>query len=414
MESSDPTLSLYVHVPFCTDKCLYCDFFSVPRHSAGQDIQEAVIRQTILQAQYFLKARASGAPMETIFMGGGTPSALLREDLAPLLGAFGNTGAVEWTVEANPESLDQRFLDLCASAGVTRLSVGVQTLRDSLLRLLRRPASRARTLAALELIGSRWQGELNLDFIAGIPGQSTDEVREDLALLGQFQPAHISLYQLTFEPGTELVRLVELGEIVPNTPERDEDLWFAGKEALESRGYQHYEISNFCMPGRECRHNLRYWHTQPYMGVGPSAVSTVPAQAFAPLLRRPDLAEIPGGVLRISNTKDFRAFLGGEDSLWGLEVEAVKPRDFLFENLMMGLRLREGIPDEIWEKRFSRGFDELFPGLWKKWCAEGHAEPPSGSLRLTGSGRMILDGLLGELSNRLAAEDLPQFAVSWP
>src|SRR5208337_2759624 len=118
-------------------------------------------------------------------------------------------------------------------------------------------------------------------------------------------------------------------------------------------------------------------HMEPYIGVGPSAVSTVPAKAFAPLLRRPDLAEIPGGVLRISNTKDFRAFLGGEDTLWGLEVEEVKPRDFLFENLMMGLRLRGGIADEIWEKRFSRSFDELFPGLWKKWRAEGHAEPPS-------------------------------------
>lgn len=414
MENSDLNLSLYVHVPFCSDKCLYCDFFSVPRHSAGRDVQEAVIRQTILQAQYFLKARAPGASIDTIFMGGGTPSALSREDLAPLLEAFSDAGALEWTVEANPESLDQRFLDLCGSAGVTRLSVGVQTMRDSLLRLLRRPASRSRTLAALELIGSRWGGELNLDFIAGIPGQSPDEVRSDLALLGQFMPSHISLYQLTFEPGTELARLVEQGGIVPNAPELDEDLWFAGKDALESRGYLHYEISNFCMPGRECRHNLRYWHMEPYVGVGPSAVSTVPAKAFAPLLRKPDLAEIPGGVLRISNTKDFRAFLGGEDSLWGLEVESVEPRDFMLENVMMGLRLRDGISTEKWERRFSRGFDELFPGLWKKWCAQGHAEPPSGSLRLTESGRMILDGLLGELADRLAAQDLPQCAVTWP
>jgi len=386
----------------------------VPRHSAGQDIQKAVIRQTILQAQYFLKARAPRASIETIFMGGGTPSALSREDLALLLEAFTDTAATEWTVEANPESLDQRFLDLCESAGVTRLSIGVQTMRDPLLRLLRRPASRTRTLAALELIKSGWSGELNLDFIAGIPGQSPDEVREDLALLGQFRPSHISLYQLTFEPGTELMRLVEHGEVIPNTPEQDEDLWFAGKEALEGRGYQHYEISNFCMPGRECRHNLRYWHMEPYLGVGPSAVSTVPAKTFAPLLGRPDLANTPGGVLRVSNARSFHAFLGGEDSLWGLEVESVKPEDFLLENLMMGLRLREGIGVASWRRRFNRGFDELFPGLWEKWCAEGHAEPPGGNLRLTESGRMMLDRLLGELAERLARDGLALLDVSWP
>jgi oxygen-independent coproporphyrinogen-3 oxidase len=422
LESSDPqtaqtrarAISLYVHVPFCTDKCLYCDFFSVPRHSIGPDIQKAVIHQTIMQAHYFLKARAQGEAVETIFMGGGTPSALSPENLAPLLEACRDKAAVEWTVEANPESLDEKFLDLCEGAGVTRLSVGVQTLRDSLLRLLKRPASRSRTLAALELLAGRWHGELNLDYIAGIPGQSTEEVREDLALLAQFVPSHISLYQLTFEPETELVSRVRQGGIVPNTCEQDEDLWFAGKEALESRGYQHYEISNFCLPGRECRHNLRYWRMEPYAGVGPSAVSTVPAKDFAVLLGRPDLAETPGGILRVANTRDFHAFLGGEDSLWGLEVESVKPEDFLLENLMMGLRLREGIRVASWQRRFNRGFDELFPGLWKKWCAEGYADEPPGSLRLTESGRMLLDGLLGELADRIAEGILPQFAVSWP
>ena len=393
----------------------------MPRHSVGQDIQKAVIRQTILEAHYFLKEPATGASanpvlpaVETMFMGGGTPSALLRENLEPLLEAFSDKAAVEWTVEANPESLDETFLALCESAGVTRLSVGVQTMRDSLLRLLKRPASRAGTLAALELLRSRWHGELNLDFIAGIPGQSPDEVRGDLALLGQFLPSHISLYQLTFEPETELARLVEQGRIVPNTREQDEDLWFAGKEALEGRGYRHYEISNFCLPGKECRHNLRYWRMEPYLGVGPSAVSTVPAKDFALLLRRPDLAKTPGGVIRVSNTKDFHAFLGGEDSLWGLEVESVMPEDFLLENLMMGLRLQEGISTALWERRFSRSFDEFFPGLWRKWCAEGYAEDPQGSLRLTGSGRMVLDGLLGELADRIAADDLPQFDVTWP
>lgn len=422
MESSDPALSLYVHVPFCTDKCLYCDFFSVPRHSVSEDIQEAVIRQTILQAGYFLNARASEAStrlrvpprIETIFMGGGTPSALSRENLAALLDAFRDKAAIEWTVEANPESIDEKLISLCEDAGVTRLSVGVQTLRNSLLRLLRRPASRSQTLAALELLGRRWRGGLNLDLIAGIPGQSPGEVREDLAHLVQFRPSHLSLYQLTYEPETELALLVQQGKIVLNTRELDEELWFAGKEALEGWGFKHYEISNFCLPGKECRHNLRYWRMEPYLGVGPGAVSTLPARAFALALGRPELAEAPGGVLRVSNTKDIHAFLGGQGSLWGLEVESVKPEDFLFENLMMGLRLQEGISTASWESRFGRSFDEFFPGIWRRWSDEGLAEKPLGNLRLTESGRMVLDGLLGELTERLATAGLPSITISWP
>jgi oxygen-independent coproporphyrinogen-3 oxidase len=414
LESSDPALSLYLHVPFCTDKCLYCDFFSVPRHTVGEEIQKAVINQTILQARHFLDALAPGSRIETIFMGGGTPSALSRVHLATLLDAFRNTDSVEWTVEANPESVDGLFLDLCTSAGVTRLSVGVQTMRDPQLRLLRRPASRSDTLAALELLGRRWRGELNLDFIAGIPGQTPGEVREDLALLERFLPSHVSLYQLTCEPETELARLVEQGSLALNTRELDEELWFAGKEELEDRGYRHYEISNFCLPGKECRHNLRYWRMEPYLGVGPGAVSTVPAKPFAMALGRPDLAETPGGVLRVSNTNDFHAFLAGQDALWGLEVEAVGAKDFLLENLMMGLRLQEGISMTSWESRFGRGFDEFFPGLWNRWSAEGLAESPRGSLRLTESGRLVLDRLLGELAERVAGEGLPSIALSWP
>ncbi len=414
MESSDTAYSLYLHVPFCTDKCLYCDFFSVPCRTISEEVQGAVINQTILQARHFLQALAPGERVETIFMGGGTPSALSRATLARLLDAFHDTRSVEWTVEANPESVDGQFLDLCQSAGVTRLSVGVQSLRDAQLRLLRRPASRAKTLSALELLERRWQGELNLDFIAGIPGQTSGEVREDLSVLERFLPPHISLYQLTCEPETELARLVEQGRVVLNTPELDEELWFAGKDELEGRGYLHYEISNFCMPGRECRHNLRYWRMEPYMGVGPGAVSTVPAKQFARVLGRPDLAEIPGGVLRVTNTKDLQAFLEGQDTLWGLEVEAVEPKDFLLENLMMGLRLQEGVSVPSWESRFGRSFDEFFPGLWNRWSAEGFAEQDAQSLRLSESGRLVLDGLLGEIAERVAAESLPSIVLAWP
>ena len=284
MESSDPGISLYVHVPFCADKCLYCDFYSVPRHSVPYELQTAVVRETIRQARVFLALLPRGARPRTIFMGGGTPSALPRDLLRELLDAFKDAGGSEWTLEANPESLDDAFLDICRASGATRLSVGIQSLQDEQLRLLKRPATRRVTLEALQRVARRWKGELSVDYITGIPRQTVRQVSEDLAILKEFGPGHFSLYQLTCEPETELAGLVAQGRIELNAPDLDEELWFTGKETLEASGFSHYEISNFCLPGKECRHNLRYWRMEPYLGVGPAAVSTLPALPFARVL----------------------------------------------------------------------------------------------------------------------------------
>ncbi len=268
MAHSEPGFSLYVHVPFCTDKCLYCDFYSVPRRGLSDDIQAAVVDQTVAQARCLLDA--AGSPrVQTIFIGGGTPSALPRPLLARLLGAFSALRPAEWTVEANPETLDESFLGCCGDAGVTRLSVGIQTLQPRLLSLLRRSATPHDAVTAVELLRRKWGGELSLDFIAGIPGQTAAEVRARSGAPGPFDwPGHVSLYQLTTEPGTPLAAMIERGEIKMNPTETDEELWFAGKDGLESLGYAHYEVSNFALPGRECRHNIRYWNIEPYIGRG--------------------------------------------------------------------------------------------------------------------------------------------------
>ena len=414
MANPDPVLSLYVHVPFCADKCLYCDFYSVARHTVTEELEAAVVEETVRQARYFLQGVGPDPRIPTIFMGGGTPSSLPPVVAAKLLDVFHDTGCIEWTVEANPESLDEAFLDHCHSSGVTRLSAGVQSLHDDQLRLLKRPATRADTLTALRLVQDKWKGDLNLDFIAGIPRQTPREVREDLAVLKGMKPSHVSLYQLTCEPGTELALLVKEGRIALNTAERDEELWFAGKESLEQGGYEHYEISNFCLPGMECRHNLRYWHMEPYLGVGPGAVSTLPAAPFAALLLKQELASEPDAVLRLSNPKDLHAFLGGPDRLWGMNVEIVQPRDFLLENLMMGLRLAEGIQQSVLKDRFGWSFNQIFPGLWDRWVTRGLALPPDARLKLTERGRCVLDALLGQIVENLAIPEMPDLLLRWP
>ena len=426
MASSELSLSLYVHVPFCVDKCLYCNFYSVPKRQVSDQITEAVINQTIQQAAFFLGLLGYDRPPQTVFMGGGTPSTLPRPVLRRLLGGLGHPDSEEWTVEANPESIDQEFLDACRKAGVTRISAGVQSTDDRRLRALRRTASRSDILRAVELLRLRWDRDVNLDFIAGIPGQEPREVREDLSLLDELPASHVSLYSLTYEPDTPLERLVQRGEVRANSAEKDEELWFAGVEELKRRGFKHYEVSNFCSPGKECRHNLRYWRLEPYLGAGPGAVSTLPAGPVAKALGRPELAQA-GGVLRMSNPKDIHAFLRGRPGLWGAQFEPIKPEDFLLETLMMGLRLEEGITAEAFRRRFGAGFDELFPGVWESWVSRGYAIPlgdrPALSdrpalgdrLALSDSGRMMLDGLLSGLPSEMSSEARGRpLRVTWP
>ncbi len=412
MARSEKGISLYLHVPFCTDKCLYCDFYSVPQRGVTESVQAAVAEQTLLQARRLLDA-AGNPRVQTVFFGGGTPSVLAKPTLKSLLDFVSPLQPSEWTVEANPETLDRDFLMLCGDSGVTRLSVGIQSLQPRLLSLLRRHASRKNCLDAVELLHRAWRGELSLDFIAGIPGQSVAEVERDLALVDESWPGHVSLYQLTTEPGTPLEALVESGEIVMNPAEKDEELWFAGRAALQNRRYAQYEVSNFARAGKECRHNIRYWRIEPYIGAGPAAVSTLPMEAAERLL---GARTEKGAAVRLSNPKSIEAFLKGAESQWGAEVETVSPRDLLLETLMMGLRLADGIAGKDFERRFGRSFAELLPGLWEQWERKGWAVPEEGGprIRLTGDGLMLLDLLLADAAVQIERDGLPELAVQWP
>jgi len=197
----------------------------------------------------------------------------------------------------------------------------------------------------------------------------------------------------------------------------DQDLWLAGRDELRSRGYRQYEVSNFALPGMECAHNLRYWRLQPYAGAGPGAVSTVPGAWAAKVIGRHELSS-PASVARLTVPRDITAFLRGHEGAWGIEVEVVRPSDFLLECLMMGLRMADGIPEGLLKSRFGLGLDELFPGLWDDWVHRGHAVPygPAAqrTRRLTPEGLMILDHLLGIVMERLPRERVDAAGVRWP
>jgi oxygen-independent coproporphyrinogen-3 oxidase len=236
----------------------------------------------------------------------------------------------------------------------------------------------------------------------------------DAASVARTGCGHASLYSLTVEPDTPLSGLVRSGSIALNPRDHDDELWLEGRAALAGAGLHHYEVSNFARPGKECRHNLRYWRLEPYLGIGPGAVSTLPPDLAAALTGVREHAE----VVRLSNPRDITTFLsraaGEPGAPWGIETETVAAPAFVLETLMMGLRLADGIGADSFRRRFGQGLDRLAPGLWEGWIARGLAAADAGRLRLTDRGFLLLDALLGEFAVALHADRLPPIEVRWP
>jgi oxygen-independent coproporphyrinogen-3 oxidase len=389
-------IGLYIHIPFCRRKCAYCDFFSVS--DPNPELADAVVRGTLAELEAFL-AGLGQPPLKSVYIGGGTPSLLAEPQLQRLLAAVRTAirrhrpaRPPEWTVEANPESLRPRFLEICARYGVNRLSLGLQSFQPRLLELLGRPGTAGHNQEALALLAGSWHQSLNLDLLTGIPGQRRRELDDDLDRTLAARPDHVSLYSLTPPPGTKLAAMIE--------PAAQERLWFQGFETLEKRGYANYEIANFALPGQECAHNLACWRLEPYLGVGAGAVSTLPGAS--------------GEIYRLYNPHDLTHFNRGADAGWGLRRETVTPREFLFEHLMLGFRLRPGIAAAGFRARFGISVPELLPGLWAAWERRGLIVPDTESWRLADAGRFILDSLL--LEAQAALEALPEsaFHCAWP
>jgi oxygen-independent coproporphyrinogen-3 oxidase len=386
LASSNP-VSLYVHLPFCRSKCPYCDFFSVPC-DRNEDMESVV--DGILGELSWFKERLRPSAVPTVYVGGGTPSLLPERALRRLcegIRAFAPQPA-EWTVEANPESLTPAFLEICAQQGADRLSLGVQTLSDGLLRVLGRAGDAADNRVALERIHSLWRKRLNLDFLVGVPGQKRRDLFRDLREAREAGAGHVSLYALTPPEGTALAEAVQ--------PEARDALWLAGFGELEAQGYRNYEVANFARAGQQCLHNLRYWRLEPYLGVGPGAVSTLPGAG--------------GEVLRLHHPENLAAYLAGNP--WGLCVETITPKEFLFETLMMGFRLRDGIERDRFVQRFGLALPEMMPELWRRWQEQGFLREDLAAYAFTNQGRLLLNRRLLEAQEALDA--VAELAVRWP
>ncbi|MFW5806134.1 MAG: coproporphyrinogen-III oxidase family protein [Spirochaetota bacterium] len=378
------SVALYVHVPFCRAKCDYCGFYSCPPR--GETELRVTVEATIAQARRLLDE--TGHPeVTTLYFGGGTPSILdpsLLEHLARgVLDACGGeaAGITEWTIEANPGDLTEAWLQAVSELPITRVSGGVQSFSASVRRFLGRPSpDTGAIIAGLDAVSravSRRDGPtLSVDLIAADPREVLSDVRRAV----ETGTEHISLYTLSVEPGTPLARrVVDRHEGLPDMDETAGAVE-AARDYLATEGFDRYEVSNYARPGAECRHNETYWLLDPYLGVGPGAVSTLPNG--------------DGRALRLSMPRQPSA-------LEGPNVEVVPRRGFLLEHFMTGLRRRNGLSLERLRRRFGITPTATIPATVARWRRAGFLELTEEAMRVTGDGMWYLDALLRDIAGEL-------------
>ncbi|MBI5014736.1 MAG: radical SAM family heme chaperone HemW [Deltaproteobacteria bacterium] len=268
--------SVYVHVPFCRTRCHYCAFYSGEPLEAAAEYPSWVAAEVLCRAQ---RAPTPSPAISTVYLGGGTPSLLGASRVAAILETIHRTWGLlseaEVTIEVNPAT-DLDFSGL-RTAGITRLSLGVQCLDDALLSLLGRPHTAHRALSALEAAARSGSESVSVDLLLGLPGARPDALARWVRTVTDAGARHVSAYSLEVHPGTALARAADGGSVALPSPDEEEEQWEAVDEALASCGHGAYEVSNYCAPGHECRHNLAYWDRSPYVGLGPGAHSFDPA-----------------------------------------------------------------------------------------------------------------------------------------
>jgi oxygen-independent coproporphyrinogen-3 oxidase len=371
-------LAIYVHWPFCRSKCPYCDFNSHVRDEVDEERWTRALLADLDHQAALLPDRKVGS----VFFGGGTPSLMPPETVAALLERVRRHWAVtpdlEITLEANPNSVEAGRFRAFAAAGVNRLSLGVQSLDPAALRFLGRAHGRAEAIAALELAGANFP-RFSFDLIYARPGQSLaawrHELDEALTLAGE----HLSLYQLTIEPGTAFA-----GRIVPPDEETAAALFEMTQDRLAAAGLPAYEISNHAQPGAECRHNLAYWHYQDYTGIGPGAHGRLSLAGRRYATRQRRLPE--------------RWLAAVETAGTGIEETApVEPDAAVEEMLMMGLRLSEGIARAPLEAIVGESIETRFSTTLPALVEGGFLTLDRDRLAATAAGRQRLNAVLAAL-----------------
>ena len=372
--------ALYIHWPFCLKKCPYCDFNSHVRDSVDHAAWQAVLLADMRHEHEL----AGGEPLESIFFGGGTPSlmppALVESLLNKAERLWGFADGIEITLEGNPSSVEAANYAALASAGINRVSLGLQSLDDQALRFLGRLHDASEGLKALDVAQQNFD-RVSFDLIYALPGQTAEEWEGQLSRALSFGTGHLSLYQLTIEPGTRFATMVRQNDFAPLDDDGAADLFALTREMTAAAGLPAYEISNHARAGEESRHNLTYWRYQDYCGIGPGAHG-----------RR-------GGLATVRHKKPENWLSAVADKSNGIaEERRLSLGEQASEALLMGLRLREGIDLSVLSGRFGFERGQLIDGAKVQfYCDQGLLWQDGLRLGVTEAGMPLLDALLGEL-----------------
>ncbi len=365
-----PPRHLYIHVPFCARRCSYCDFSIAVRVSTPVDEFTNALRAELATGV------VRDSVLDTLYLGGGTPSRLGGRGVADVLSAVRNQASIasdaEITVEANPDDVNDMAIAQWAAAGVNRVSLGSQSFDDSVLEWMHRTHDASQIGRAVKALRRGAISNISLDLIFALPLSLKRSWERDLTLTLDLEPKHVSLYGLTVEEHTPIARWASRGAVVEGTEGQYEEEFLLAHETMTAAGFEHYEVSNFAQPGKRSRHNSAYWTGRPYAGVGPSAHS------FDGATRRWNVAAYSEWVRRLVAG---RPSLGAEENL--------SPENQDAEEVYLGLRTRNGL--EIDESDLERA---------GRWVEAGWAELVNNRLRLTPTGWLRLDSLAADLVAR--------------
>ncbi|MDO8684316.1 MAG: radical SAM family heme chaperone HemW [Armatimonadota bacterium] len=365
----------YIHIPFCISKCHYCDFNSYPGMGEVFDSYAAAVRKEINLA-------ADGQAV-TLYIGGGTPTVMTEQHIYSIVEAvkigLSLSNMAEATIEANPATVDASKLEGLLTAGLNRISFGAQTFEDALLGAIGRKHTAAdiyRCVTDARLVGFN---NISLDLIYSLPKQTVDGWRDTLRQAVNLAPEHVSLYELTIEHGTPFAEMLAQGKLQLPSEEQQIEMYAAAESMLEAAGYEHYEISNFAMPGHRCQHNEFYWRNEEYYGFGAGAASYINGQ------RMKNVAYTSDYISRVTETGS--AVETSEE----LSIEGQ-----MGETVMLGLRLLEGVDLMAFRQRFGMELDKIYEKELERLTQQGLVEFCDSRLRLTHRGVLLSNEVMAE------------------
>lgn len=370
---------IYLHIPFCKTRCIYCDFYSTTRSEQQARYVQALCRELEMRKGYL-----KGEPVETIYFGGGTPSQLTPQEFRMLFDTiathYGMEHCREITLEANPDDLTEEYLHALSALPFNRISMGIQTFDDATLRLLRRRHTARQATEAVDRCRKAGFGNISIDLIYGLPGEDIRRWEGDLQHAVSLHPEHISAYHLTYEEGTPLYGMLQRHQVEEVDEEESRRFFDLLTDRLQRAGYEQYEISNFCLPGKESRHNSSYWKGIPYLGCGASAHS------------------FDGAEEREWNVASLDHYIEGiEQGKRDYERELLDETTRYNEFVITHLRTAWGIPLEELERRFGTKMKQYCLRLATPYLANACLENRNGVLRLTHEGVFVSDSIMSDL-----------------